>query len=91
MFARIVLSALGGIFVGVAVLVIVLIASVGFAWATGTRAFLPGIFEAWFTEENGLPAVDFEPNPWGMLVVVLLVSASTAVGALRKRGREGQQ
>ncbi|MCH6470980.1 hypothetical protein [Sinomonas terrae] len=85
MFARVVLSALGGLFVGMAVLVIVLIAAVAFGWATGTRAYLPGIFEAWFTEENGLPAVNFVPNAWGMLAVVLVVSAASAAVSVRRR------
>ncbi|WP_138419351.1 hypothetical protein [Sinomonas gamaensis] len=83
---RIVVSALSGLVLGAAVLVIVLVGSTAFAWATGTRAFLPGIFEAWVTEENGMPAVNFVPNLWGMLAVVLATSAFLVLASLRKRG-----
>ncbi|MEA5454632.1 hypothetical protein SPF06_07845 [Sinomonas sp. JGH33] len=85
MIARVVLSALGGLFVGASVLVVGLAASVAFAWATGTRAYLPGVFEAWFTEENGMPAVNFIPNQWGMLAVVLGVAALVVVASVRRR------
>ena len=84
MVARVIRSALGGMFVGVVVLVIGLIASLGFVWATRSRAYLPGIVEAWFSEESGLPAVNFAPNPWGMLAVALLILALMAVASLRR-------
>jgi hypothetical protein len=86
MLTRIVVSALSGMVLGAAVLIIVLVGSTGFAWATGTRAFLPGIFEAWVTEENGMPAVNFVPNLWGMLAVVVTTSACLVVASLRRRG-----
>jgi hypothetical protein len=84
MTMRIVLSAIGGAVIGGAILVIVLIGSVAFAWATGTRAYLPGVFDAWITEENGMPAVNFVPNPWGMLAVVVVISAGFVWTAVRK-------
>lgn len=85
MITRILLSAIVGIVVGCAVLVLVLMASVAFAWATGTRAYLPGVFDAWITQENGMPAVNFIPGPWGMLAVVLVISACFVGTAVRKR------
>ena len=85
MIARMVISSLGGLILGCAVLVIALVGSVAFAWATGTRAYLPGIFEAWITEENGMPAVNFVPSLWGMLAVILLVSACFVWVSMRKR------
>ncbi|MDQ4502775.1 hypothetical protein [Sinomonas sp. ASV322] len=85
MIVRVVFSALGGLVVGVSVLVLGLVASMAFAWSTGTRANLPGIFEAWLTEENGMPAVNFVPHPWGMLAVILVVTALVVVGSLRRR------
>lgn len=84
MMTRIVLSAIGGILIGCAVLVIVLIGSVAFAWATGTRAYLPGVFDAWITEENGMPAVNFVPNALGMLAVVVVIAAGFVGAAIRK-------
>lgn len=82
---RIVLSALGGMMIGLAVLVIMLIGSVAFAWATGDRVYLPGIFDAWMTEENGMPAVNFTPSPWGMLAFVLIISFCFVWASSRNR------
>jgi hypothetical protein len=86
MLTRLVIAALSGMVLGGAVLIIVLVGSVAFAWATGTEASLPGIFEAWVTEENGMPAVNFVPNPWGMLAVVLGIAAGLVWVSLRRRG-----
>lgn len=55
------------------------VAAVGFAYVTATAVHFPGIIQAWFTTENGMPALNFEPNFAGMLVWVGVVAAAYCV------------
>lgn len=79
--AKMITALLGGLVTGICLLFIVLVAAVGFAYVTTQSVHLPGIINAWFTTENGMPALNFEPNFVGMLVAVLVVAAVIVVVA----------
>ena len=83
-FVKAVLGAITGIFAGAAILFIGLIACAGYAWMSKNEVALPGVFRAWFTSENDLPALNFEPNGVGMLVVVLVITVLCVLSALRR-------
>jgi hypothetical protein len=72
---KIFVNSIAGFALGAAVLFLGLVAAVGFAFATEGRVFLPGVLTAWFTTENDLPALNFEPNLFGMLAVILVITA----------------
>ena len=72
---RLVLSVFTGMTLGVAVVFLTLVSAVAYAFATGSTAFIPGVLTAWFTTENDLPALNFQPNGVGLLVAVGLISA----------------
>ena len=79
--AKIILNSVTGIILGAATLFIAVVTVVGFAFATHTTAFIPGVFHAWFTSENDLPALSFEPNGIGMLLFILIVAIIYVVSA----------
>jgi len=86
--ARLVLSALTGLAGGAAIVFLVVMACVVLAFAAETDVAFPGLFRAWFSTENDLPAISFTPNGTGMIIAVLLISgATTAVTAWRTRPR----
>ena len=68
---------------GVAALFLLVVAAVGFAYATETSAIIPGVFRGWFTRENDMPALNFEPNGPGMLTFVLAIAIVYVDGAAR--------
>jgi hypothetical protein len=82
---RIFLGAIGGVAVGVSLLFLGIVAAVAYAWMTTTEVHVPGIIKAWFTEENGAPALNFEPNGTGMLVVIAICAVIPVLAALRSR------
>ncbi|MDQ0646960.1 putative membrane protein [Microbacterium natoriense] len=63
-----------GVILGVAVLFLGLCAAVTFAFATAGPVLLPGVFKAWSTTENEMPAMNFEPNYVGVLLVIVVVA-----------------
>lgn len=75
---------LAGLALGIAVLFLAVVGAVAFAYTTGTDVLIPGVFEGWFTEENGLPALNFRPNGIGMLVAVLAIAVLFALLGLRR-------
>jgi hypothetical protein len=77
--SKMITALVGGFVTGVCLLFIALVAAVGFAYVTTQSVHLPGIIHAWFTTENGMPALNFEPNFIGMLVAVLLVATITVL------------
>ena len=83
-FVKAMLGAITGVFTGAAILFIALIACVGYAWMSKTEVAIPGVFRAWFTSENSVPALNFEPNGVGMLVVVLVITVLCVLSALRR-------
>lgn len=86
---RLIGAALAGVLLGLACLIILVVGSILFAYLTGSSAELPGVFSGWFTEENGMPALSFDPHWPGMLAVVAVIATLTVAGAwlrLRRRG-----
>ncbi|NQX27774.1 hypothetical protein HQQ81_10520 [Microbacteriaceae bacterium VKM Ac-2854] len=73
---KLIINGISGLVLGAAVLFLGLVASSAFAFATSSQALIPGVFKAWFVTENDLPAMNFEPNFFGMLMVILLVAAA---------------
>lgn len=70
LIARVIL----GLLLGAAVVFIVLACGVGYAFFSGQQLVLPGLLEAWFTTENGLPALNFRPQFTGMAIAVAAVA-----------------
>ena len=79
-FAKVVLV---GVIVDASILVIAFVACVGYAWVSKDEVTIPGVFRAFFTTENGPPALNFEFNEIGMLVVFLAIAALSIFGSLR--------
>jgi len=88
---KVILSAIGGVAMGIAVLFLALVATVAFAFATGGQVNLPGVLNAWFTTENDAPALNFEPNGIGMAAVVIVVAAICVVATWRSTRRPQQR
>jgi thiamine transporter ThiT len=82
---RVVVQAVLGAMLGVAVVFIVCVTTGAVALASGGTAQLPGLFSAHAGEENEAVALSFVPNATGMLVVVVLCSLALAVQAARRR------
>lgn len=82
---RIIVGAFGGIAVGMSLLFLGIVAAVAYAWVTTTPVYVPGIIKAWFTVENGAPALNFEPNGTGMLVFIAVCGIVAIVASLRSR------
>jgi hypothetical protein len=76
---------LAGLGIGIAVVFLAVVGAVAFAYATGTDVLIPGVFEGWFTQENGLPALNFRPNGIGIVVVVVVIAGLFAVLGLRRK------
>ncbi|KGJ81779.1 hypothetical protein GY21_01510 [Cryobacterium roopkundense] len=80
---KIILSVFTGLVLGVTLVFLTLVAAVTYAFATGTTATVPGMLTAWFTTENNLPALNFEPNGTGLMVAVFIVTAIVVALAVR--------
>jgi uncharacterized BrkB/YihY/UPF0761 family membrane protein len=79
-----------GIVLGIATSVLMLITMVAAAFVTAQTVAIPGFFRAWVTSENDMPALNFEPQFGGILVVVILVAALYVLLAeLRSRRARG--
>lgn len=74
---------LSGLVFGAAALLIALAAATGITFATRGQTLIPGDFKAWFTSENELPALNFEPNFIGMTIVIAVLAGFYTVKALR--------
>jgi len=74
---------LSGVVFGAAALFLGLVAAAGIAFVTHGQTLIPGVFKAWFTSENELPALNFEPNVIGMMTVVAVLAGFYTVKALR--------
>lgn len=77
-----------GLALGVAVVFLAVVGAVAFAYATGVDVIIPGVFEGWFTQENGLPALNFRPNGIGIIVAVVVIAVLFALLRLRRRRRD---
>ncbi|GAA2564119.1 hypothetical protein GCM10009861_25150 [Neomicrococcus aestuarii] len=62
------MAAVSGVFTGASLVFLVIVGALGFTYATPKAVHLPGLIQAWFTTENAMPAVNFQPNFAGMLV-----------------------
>lgn len=71
---KVVSSAIAGLLLGVAVMSLIIVAAVGFAFVTSTELLIPGVFRTWFTTENDMPALNFQPNFVGILVAIAVVA-----------------
>ena len=67
-------TVVGAVLAGAAVMVVVLLGAVAVTLTTGTAVHLPGVLRTWPSTENGAPAVLFEPDGVGTGVAVLLVA-----------------
>lgn len=73
---KMIFAAVIGCLAGLALLFIVLVTSIGYAYTTSNSVNLPGIVEAWFTIENGFPALNFNPDFTGMAVFIGFVAVA---------------
>ncbi|PDQ36209.1 MAG: hypothetical protein B5766_01985 [Candidatus Lumbricidophila eiseniae] len=76
-------AVIAGVLVDASILVIALVACIGYAWVSKDEVTIPGVFRAFFTTENDLPALNFEFNEIGMLVVFLAIAVLSIFGSLR--------
>lgn len=67
---KMIFAMVSGVFAGVALLFIMVVSSIGYTYVTTDSVNLPGIVHAWFAIENGLPALNFNPNFTGMAVFI---------------------
>lgn len=74
-----------GALLGVAGLFLAIVAAIGYAYVTEDMALLPWVVTAWFTTEDGLPAMNFVPNALGMLGVIVVVATGYVFVASRSR------
>lgn len=79
MIVRTLVGAVVGAVIGFFGVVIGTVATIGLAFATESDAAIPYVIEASYVEVGGLPELQFMPNSMGMLVVVALFAAATAV------------
>lgn len=77
-------SVISGALLGIALLFLAIAASVSIGFATNGKAFIPGVFEAWFTTENDMPALNFIPNGIGMSAFIVL-TAIAYTAAMHRR------
>jgi hypothetical protein len=85
--AKIIVSSITGLVLGVATLFLALVAVSAFAFATDGEALIPGVFKAWFTTDNDLPALNFEPSGIGMMVFIVIVAAVYVFGFMQVSNR----
>ncbi len=81
-FVNALFAALVGTIGGASILVICIAASVGLAWMSKDTVTIPGVFTSWFTVENDLPALNFEPNGIGMVGVILAIATLSVLSSL---------
>ena len=81
---KLVFSVFTGLAMGVIVMFLTLGAVVAYAFAAATTAYVPGLITVWITTENALPAVNFEPNGAGALVVIGAVTAIVVAAAFAR-------
>lgn len=79
---KLVVSAFSGLVGGAAIVLIVLMACLGTAFWASTDVVIPGVFAAWVTSENDLPALTFRLNGIGILVIVLSIAGLSMLGTL---------
>lgn len=79
---KLIASCCAGVALGVSVLFLGLVAASSFAFTSDGEVYLPGVFRAWFTQENGLPAMNFAPNFSGMAIVVIAIALAYVGGSL---------
>jgi len=82
-------TVVGAVVAGAAVMVVVLLAAVAVTLTTGTAVHLPGVLRTWPGTENGGPAVLFEPDGVGAAAAALLVAVVLVVvsGLWSRRSR----
>lgn len=79
---KLVVHALTGLILGVALAVIAMVTTIALAVATGERSSIPGVFVAWMEEYEGAPSLAFTPNGLGLAIVVALIAVVYTVVAL---------
>lgn len=89
LFSNLMIAAISGILTGASLLFLAIVAATGFAYLTSSSIYLPGIIQAWFTTENDMPALNFNPNFTGMLGWIGVVAVMFCLTAWR-RTRETQ-
>lgn len=72
---KMMMAAVSGVFTGASLVFLVIVGALSFTYPTTKAVHLPGLIQAWFTTENAMPAVNFQPNFAGMLVLVGVVAA----------------
>ena len=78
-----------GLFLGLAVVFLLIVALCAYAYGTDRAVSIAGFFRVFFEEENGMPAMSFEPNVVGMGIVVLVLALGYALVASRTRPASG--
>lgn len=84
-FPKLMTAMIEGILAGISLLFIGSVAAVGFAYTMEKSVHLPGLFKAWFTTENGMPALNFDPNFLGMLTWIITATAAFCLRSWRKQ------
>jgi len=82
---KLVFSVFSGLALGVMAMFLTLAVAVSYAFAARTTAFVPGVLTAWITTENDFPAVNFEPNGPGSVIVIGAVTLIVVLAAFSRR------
>jgi len=85
---KIVVNLVVGVLLGVALLFLTIVCSVAIAFVTNGQALIPGVFEAWVTTENEMPALSFAPNGVGMIIFIVAIAVIYTVTMYSKSSRE---
>ncbi|WP_194948751.1 hypothetical protein [Actinomyces trachealis] len=70
-----------GLFFGLATVFVLCSISTLLAYSLGRSISIPFVYRAWFTEENGMPALNFMPHGSGILVASTLIAVAYAAWA----------
>lgn len=79
----IVTKIMSGLFLGVATLIIMIAAVLGYAYSAKQAVSIPGIFNGWFSVENEMPALNFDPNGVGMVMFVIVIAMVYAAVSIK--------
>lgn len=75
------ISLVTGLFFGLATVFVLCSVSTLLAYPLDWSISIPFVYQAWFTEENGMPALNFVPHGSGILAASALIAVAYAARA----------
>lgn len=85
MFKKLFSRFIVGIFLGAAVLFIILVASGFYTIYTSSSIHIPGLIKIWSEMENGMPAIAFDPNIMGFSAYMVVIAIFYSLTSLKAK------